>query len=198
MIERNCLRLFSGSCLRCEFGLPRFPQKSTRIRIGKSRFGLILALFGVAVLLFLPALLIRSGAAGPAPVLLARPGSTRAVRLSQSPRLLNLYPDSRSDFSLNGDRRTRVMLFATNLTLLAGDGASAVTADGEDAAHVHYPMTVEHVSPVPGFAWMTAVVIRLNDNLGDTGDILVGLTLPGSCQQSRTRRRRSHRRRASG
>jgi hypothetical protein len=175
LIERNFLRHASGSLPRCEFGIPRFPQKYKTIRIG-----LFLALFGVAVLLFLPALLIRSGAAGPAPVLLARPGSTRAIAFESVTQTIEPFAPTRAlDFSLNGDRRTRVMLFATNLTLLAGDGPSAVTADGEDAAHVHYPMTVEHVSPVPGFAWMTAVVIRLHDNLGDAGDILVGLSYQG-------------------
>jgi len=179
LIERNCLRRASGSRPRCEFGLPHFPQKS-KSRIGKRRFGLVFALFSVAVLLFLPALVIRSGAAGPAPVLLARPGSTRAIAFESVNQTVEPFAPTRAlDFSLNGDRRTRVMLFATNLTLLAGEGPAAVTADGEDAAHVHYPMTVEHVSPVPGFAWMTAVVIRLNDNLGDTGDILVGLTYQG-------------------
>ena len=180
MIERNCLRQAASSRPRCEFGLPRSPRKSKSIRIGKRRFGLVLALAGVAVLLFLPALLIRSGAAGPAPVLISRPGSTRAIAFESVTQTVEPFAPTRAlDFSLDGDRRTRVMLFATSLTLVNGDGPSAVIADGEDAAHVHYPMTVEHVSTVPGFAWMTAVVIRLHDNLSDPGDILVGLTYQG-------------------
>ena len=122
MIERNCLRRASGSRPRCGFGLPRFPQKS-KSRIGKRRSGLVFALFGVAVLLFLPALVIRSGAAGPAPVLLARPGSTRAIAFESVNQTVEPFAPTRAlDFSLNGDRRTRVMLFATNLTLLAGEG----------------------------------------------------------------------------
>jgi hypothetical protein len=85
-------------------------------------------------------------------------------------------------FSLNepltfgGDGRTRVMLLASNLTLAAGEGPSIVTAQAEDAALFHYPLTVEYVGAVPGFQWMTAVVVRLNDNLGDVGDVLVGIT----------------------
>ena len=180
MVKRNCLRHASRSRLRCKFGLPRLPRKPKNVDRSQKRFGLVLALFGVAVLLFLPGLLNRSGAAGPAPVLLARPGSTRAIAFESVTQTVEPFTPTRAlDFSLNGDPRTRVMLLATNLTLVNGDGPSAVTADGEDAAHVHYPMTVEHVSPVPGFAWMTAVVVRLSDNLGDAGDILVGLTYQG-------------------
>ena len=156
MIERNCLRHISGSPPRCGFGLPRRPQKPKKMRSCKTQLGLVAALFGVVVLLFLPALLISSGAAGPAPALLARPASTRAIAFESVTQTVEPFAPTRAlDFSSNGDRRTRVMLFATNLTLLSGDGPSAVTADGEDAAHVHYPMMVEYVSPVPGFAWMT-------------------------------------------
>jgi hypothetical protein len=54
-----------------------------------------------------------------------------------------------------------------------------VTAEAEDAVLFHYPLTVEYVSAVPGFPWMTAVVVRLNDNLGDVGDVLVGITYQG-------------------
>lgn len=41
-------------------------------------------------------------------------------------------------------------------------------------------MNVEYVDSVPGFGLMTAVTVRLNDNLGDVGDVLVGITLHGA------------------
>ena len=50
------------------------------------------------------------------------------------------------------DNRTRVMLFATNLGLNAGEGATAVIADAEDGAQLHYPLTVEYAGLVPGYA----------------------------------------------
>jgi hypothetical protein len=43
-----------------------------------------------------------------------------------------------------------------------------------------YPLTVEHVGPVEGFPWLTEIVVRLNDNLGDVGDVLVGITFHGA------------------
>jgi hypothetical protein len=71
------------------------------------------------------------------------------------------------------------MLFASNLTLAIGENASAVTADAEDATRFRYPLTVEYVGPVPGQAWLTSIVVILNQNLGDAGDVLVGITYHG-------------------
>lgn len=109
-----------------------------------------------------------------------RANNTRGVALDSVTDMAEPFPPVQAvSFSLNGDRRTRVKLFATNLTLLPGEDASVVTADAEDGALLRYPLTVEYVGVVPGFNWMTAVVLRLNDNLGDIGDVLVGLTYHG-------------------
>jgi hypothetical protein len=71
------------------------------------------------------------------------------------------------------------MLFATNLDLLPGEDASQVTAEAEDANHIRYPLIVEYVGPLPGFEWMSSVVVRLHDSLGDVGDVLIGVSLHG-------------------
>jgi hypothetical protein len=65
--------------------------------------------------------------------------------------------------AFGGDGRTRVLLFAMNLTLTAGENASAVSAEAEDAVLFHYPLLVEYVGAVPNFPWLTGVVVRLND-----------------------------------
>src|SRR5215204_6905834 len=44
------------------------------------------------------------------------------------------------------DQQTRVMLFAFNLPLLAGEGANALTADAQDASGRVYPLRVEALS----------------------------------------------------
>jgi uncharacterized protein (DUF1800 family) len=100
-------------------------------------------------------------------------------------------------FSLNseanfspGDPRTRIELFCMNLDLLTGEGASALTADAEDAAHNHYPLLVEYVGQVPqlidngnviaDFRGIYMVVVRLNDLMpADPGDVLIRLNLHG-------------------
>jgi hypothetical protein len=72
------------------------------------------------------------------------------------------------------------MLFAQNVALLPGETASALTATAEDAAHNVYPLTVERVDPVPGFEWMSSIVVRLSDQMSNsTGEVLVGVTLRG-------------------
>ncbi|HSS22695.1 MAG TPA: hypothetical protein VLL54_21665 [Pyrinomonadaceae bacterium] len=118
------------------------------------------------------------GSAAGAPVLLAQPASNRAVALDSVTRLAEPFA-LQAPVAFGSDRRTRVTLFATNLTLAAGETVAAVTADAQDATQFHYPLAVEYVGAVPNQTWMTAVVVRLNDNLGDVGDVLVGLTYHG-------------------
>jgi hypothetical protein len=84
------------------------------------------------------------------------------------------------------DQRTRVMLFALNLSLQPGENSSAVTADAEDAAHRFYPLQVEYVGPVPEQEWVSQIVVRLDDNLGDVGDVLVRIVYHGQ-QSNRVR-----------
>jgi len=82
------------------------------------------------------------------------------------------------------DQQTRVMLFAMNLSLLAGEGANALTADAQDATGKVYPLKVEALTnPLVGGApqtWLYAVVLRLDDSMNDTlGDVLVRVSLHG-------------------
>ena len=114
-----------------------------------------------------------------APRLISEPTSTRAVAL-ESPTWAREPFQPTSNAPWSADRRTRVMLFAMNINLLPGEGAGALTADAEDAAHHIYPMTVEYVGVMPGFPWLYGVVVRLNDQMGDLGDVLVRLTLRGA------------------
>src|SRR5829696_9213214 len=104
-----------------------------------------------------------------------------------------------ADKSNTRDQQTRVMLFAFNLPLLAGEGANALTADAQDASGRIYPLKVEALSkpkyvqlmPVPGDPsrqvptevaqeWLWAVTLRLDDQMTDTlGDVLVRINLHG-------------------
>lgn len=112
------------------------------------------------------------------PILISQETSTRALAMES----LCFTPEPfalTSPCSWASDRRTRVMLFATNLNLQAGETLSVVTADAEDADHRHYALTVEYVGLVTGQEWLSAVVLRLNDNLGDVGDVLVRVSYRG-------------------
>jgi uncharacterized protein (DUF1800 family) len=79
----------------------------------------------------------------------------------------------------SADTRNRIVFFVMNLDLLAGEGANALTADAEDVSKRHYTFKVENVSPVPGYEWMSQVTVRLSDDIGDVGDVLVRINLHG-------------------
>jgi hypothetical protein len=113
------------------------------------------------------------------PELISEATSTRAIALESVTWKREPFQPTQP-IVFGTDERTRVILFARNLDLLMGEGASAVTAEAEDAAHTIYPLTVEYVGKMPGYDWLTAVVVRLNDNLGDVGDVLVGVHLRGA------------------
>jgi uncharacterized protein (DUF1800 family) len=107
-------------------------------------------------------------------------GSTRAVALeSVTMRTEPFSLSSEGNFSPN-DPRTRITLFVINLDLLAGETENSLTAEAEDAAHVHYPLRVEYVGQVPNFQGVYMVVMRLNDSMtANLGDVLLRLNLHG-------------------
>ncbi|HEX8495162.1 MAG TPA: heme-binding protein [Pyrinomonadaceae bacterium] len=112
------------------------------------------------------------------PVLVSEANSTRALALDALARTHEPFKLI-SQLSFSADRRTRVMLFAMKLNLQPGEGAAVVTADAEDAQHRIYPLTVEHVGPVPEQSWMTAIVFKLHEEMGDIGDVLVRISYHG-------------------
>jgi hypothetical protein len=112
------------------------------------------------------------------PVLLSRANSTRAVALEA----LNLQ---REPFALTSgsllagpDTRTRILLFAVNLS---GADASQVTVDAEDGTHRHYNFKVEYVGPLQGgeAAGISQLTVRLSDDLTVVGDVLVQINYRG-------------------
>ena len=113
------------------------------------------------------------------PTLLTQENSTRAVAvesvtLRRDPvPVVNIH-----NFSVD-DRRSRVTLFGTNLDLLPGETASAVTARARDSQSRNYDLTVEFVGKVPGVDTLTQVVVKLPDALAQAGDVLISVSLRG-------------------
>jgi len=66
-----------------------------------------------------------------------------------------------------------------NLEFLAGEGANALTSDVQDVTGKQYPLTVEYSAAVPGFPGITMIIVRLADDLGDAGDVLLRINLHG-------------------
>ncbi len=121
-----------------------------------------------------------------APLLIAEEGTDSAVAVEPVTRARDPFPFT-PVHACGADARTRVMPCAQNGARLPGESASALNATAEDAAHNVYSLTVERVDPVPGFEWMSSVVVRLSDQMTDsTGEVLIGVTLRG-LQSNRVR-----------
>lgn len=119
----------------------------------------------------------RAQAPLPPPVLVSESGSTRAVALDSVLHTSQPFSPTTS-LPWSDDGRTRVILFAMNLGL-GGENPAAVSVDAEDGARRRYVLRVEQVSPVAGHEWLSAVVVRLGEDLGEVGDVLVRLTHRG-------------------
>ena len=112
------------------------------------------------------------------PVLLSEETTTRAISLESIRHNPEPFPPD-SPVLWSPDGRTRVEVFAMSLALQPGEDASAVTAFAQDASGQRYDLNVEYVRAVPGFEWMTAVSLRLADDLADVGDVLVWVKYHG-------------------
>ncbi len=144
----------------------------------RTRFLLGLFLFAIAFVCSTDRL-DKTHAQALRPVLLSESSSTRAMALDSVTRTCEPFSMT-SPVQWSSDNRTRVMLFAMNLKLLPGETAADVAAYAEDGAHRVYPLTVEYVGDVPGQEWINSVVVRLNDGLGDAGDLLVRVSYHGA------------------
>ena len=112
------------------------------------------------------------------PILLSQATNTRAVAFESVSMKAEPFPLTAS-IPLSSDTRTRICIFAMDLELLPGEGANAFSSDAQDASGKIYPLRVEYVGRVPNFPGITMIVVRLADDLGDVGDVLLRLNLHG-------------------
>jgi glucose/arabinose dehydrogenase len=119
-----------------------------------------------------------NGPTTPAPVIVTEPNSDSAVALESVWLMRDPFPLI-MPFNLSVDGRTRLSLFVMNLDLLPGENASSVTARLEDASLKTYPLTVETVAKVPGFDWLTQVIVRLPNDTPTAQTLLVSVSLRG-------------------
>ena len=112
------------------------------------------------------------------PVLISQAANTRAVAFESVTMRAEPFAPT-TDVPFSPDVRTRICIFAMNLELLPGEGANAFTADVQDGSGTLYPLRVEYVGQVPNFPGITMIIVRLADDLGDVGDVLLRLNLHG-------------------
>jgi len=149
--------------------VPNLPTTTARVKVE--------AIDNIFFSISLPNFTITPGSTA-APTLLTESNTNRAVALDSVTFVRDPFPlTTTNNFSL--DQRTRVTLFALGLNLSPGEDTSVLTAQVE-AAGKTYPLKVEYVGKVPGFDWLTQVVVRLPDDLLNAGDVLVSINLRGA------------------
>jgi VCBS repeat-containing protein len=152
--------------------------------------------FGTGVITITTNDLGRNGSGGPlsdtdtiavtvndtqAPLLLTVEGTDRAIALDSVTLLRDPF-GSLNDHNFSSDHRTRIALFALHAQLLPGETAAAVTAEAQDLGGNVFPLTVESVRTVPGFDWLTQVVVKLPEFMqggGGPQDIKVRIRVHG-------------------
>jgi len=113
------------------------------------------------------------------PMLISETGSDIAIALDSVWLLRDPFSLTNPVINFSAQSRTRISLFGMNMELLPGEDSSAVLVRAEDAQAVIYPAPVEFVGRVPGFDWLTQVVVKLPDNLPTSQSVLFSATLRG-------------------
>ncbi len=111
-------------------------------------------------------------------ILISEETSTRAVAVDSVTQQHEPFSTT-SPIQWGSNSRTRIMIFAMGLSLQPGEGLMAVTADAEDGAHNIHPLTVEYVGQVPDQEWVSSIILQLDPQLDDAGDVLIGINYHG-------------------
>jgi len=117
--------------------------------------------------------------APPSLILFTEPNSERAIALDSVILVRDPFPISTTT-NLSSDRRTRIMIFSPNLSLMPADSFSTVSAQAEDRQHNIYPLTVEFIGKIPQYDWLAQIVVRLPDKLGSVDALWVSIGYRGA------------------
>lgn len=113
-----------------------------------------------------------------APVLLTVPNTSRAAAIHST--RFNREPFTvMTPVNLGSDQRTRIMLFAASLDLLAGETPSAIVARGIDSRGHSYELPVEQVVKVANLNWLSSLIVKLPDDATINGDLAINIGLRG-------------------
>jgi glucose/arabinose dehydrogenase len=115
-----------------------------------------------------------------APILATEENSQRALALDLVTFVRDPFAVTNSHY-FGADKRTRIVLFATNLKLTPGLVVTAQAVDSQQMSHV---LPVEFVGSLPAFLEFTQVVVKLPDGIVNAGDLQVSITVRGRTSDS--------------
>lgn len=113
------------------------------------------------------------------PVLISDASSTRAIAFDTVLRSVEPF-DLGYDYGWSLDKRTRLTFFAMNFELAAGETAANITADAEDSTGRVYNLPVEYARKDEGQEWLMRIVVRLDHDLTNAGDVLLRIKHQGT------------------
>jgi hypothetical protein len=120
---------------------------------------------------------------GTPPNLLTDPTSGRALALNGATFVAEPFTQFTKE-NFGSDKRTRVLLFVSNLE--SSGGITAGTVHAENSALGNHSLAIEHVASVPGFDWLTQITVVLPDGFANAGDVWLRVVLRGlSSNQAR-------------
>lgn len=117
--------------------------------------------------------------AGAAPILYTEQNSQRALAMESVNLLRDPFSFSTTN-NFSSDHLTRITVLAGNVELNAGETSAIVTAQAEDAQNNLYPLAVENVGKVPGYDWLTQVVLTFSNQGLPAGDYRLTVSLRGA------------------
>lgn len=112
-----------------------------------------------------------------APALLTEATTGRAVALDSVRFVTEPFPVVSPSNLLAADRRTRVALFAANVAHPVE--VTDISVWAEDSAEREFQLPVEYAGRVPGFDWLTQIVVRLPDEAATADYLWLGLNVRG-------------------
>lgn len=113
----------------------------------------------------------------PSPVLLTQENSLRSLALDSVTQVAEPFGVT-NIHNFSTDQRTRLSLFAV-LELGVNGTISDITAQAENSVGTVFPLPVEFLGAVPNFPWLKQVVVKLPDEIANSVDVRVSLSVRG-------------------
>jgi hypothetical protein len=116
---------------------------------------------------------------GQSPILLTQENSLRALALDSVTMMSEPFPIT-GTYNFSADQRTRVSFFVMNLELGTGESSAIITAQAENSLGQVFPMPLEYFGAVPNFGWLKQVVVKLPDQIANSVEVRVSLSVRGT------------------
>ena len=113
------------------------------------------------------------------PTLLTHLNSDHAIAFNAASFLREPFPVFTPE-NLSSDKRTRIVLFASNLDIPLGADTSTVQVQAENGLIGTVTLPIEHIGKVPFFNWLTQIQVILPDTLGNVSEVWVRVTWRGA------------------